>query len=333
MTRRGFLGAASAVAMQPQRRSGLGLSPDCFVIARPPRNALDYLEKARLAGAAGVQSSLASFDPAYLKQVHDYLERHGMYLEIATRLPADDSPEFESILKAAKECGAECIRTVCLSGRRYENFNTLDEWNAFAADSKQKLTRAVRIAERVQFPIGLENHKDWIIEEMVPLLKSYSSAYLGACIDFGNNLALLDLPEELVEALAPFVINTHIKDMAVQEYADGFLMSEVALGSGIVDLPRCVAAVRKVMPKARFSLDMLTRDPLKIPCLTSKYWVTFPGAKVQRLARAINYVRQHASPQPLTIVSTMDRDAQLKAELENVTRSAAYARDALGIYA
>ncbi|HNY38785.1 MAG TPA: TIM barrel protein [Bryobacteraceae bacterium] len=332
MTRRDFAGAVAATAMQPARRSGLGLSPDCFVIARPPRNALDYLDKARSAGAAGVQSTLSSFDPAYLRQVRDYLERHGMYLEIATRLPGEDVSEFEATLKAAKECGAECIRTVCLSGRRYETFGTLDEWNAFVAESKRKLGRAIQIAERVKFAIGLENHKDWTIEEMVPLLKSYSSAYLGACIDFGNNLALLDSPEELVEALAPFVVNTHIKDIAVREYADGFLMAEVALGTGIVDLARCVSVIRKVKPRARFSLDMLTRDPLEIPCLTDKYWVTFPEAKVQRLTRALNYVRRRGSPHQLAAVSSMDGESQLKAELGNVTHSVAYARDSLGIY-
>ena len=85
-------------------------------------------------------------------------------------------------------------------------------------------------------PVGVENHKDWTVEEMVPLLKSYSSDYLGACIDFGNNMSLLDDPMDVVEGLAPFVINTHIKDMAVEEYADGFLLSEVPLGEGILDL-------------------------------------------------------------------------------------------------
>ncbi len=333
MTRRDFLGATAAVAIQPQRRSGLGLSPDCFVIARPPRTAIEYLEKAYSAGAAGVQSTLASQDAAYIRKVRAFLEERRMYLEIATRLPGDDTTEFEAVVRSAKEAGAESLRSVCLSGRRYETFNTLDEWNAFAADAKLRLARAVKIVEKHRFPLGLENHKDWTIDEMVPLLKSYSSEYLGTCIDFGNNMSLLDPAEDLVEALAPFVVNTHIKDMAVEEYEDGFLLAEVALGRGIVDLKRCVEAVRKVKPKVRFSLDMLTRDPLKIPCLTDKYWATFPNRNGRHLARALASVRRHKPAQPLARVSAMDRETQLKAELENVTVSVAYARDQLGIYA
>jgi sugar phosphate isomerase/epimerase len=333
MTRRDFLGTTAGAAVQPQRRSGLGLSPDCFVIARPPRTAIEYLEKAHSAGAAGVQSTLAAHDTAYTKKVRAFLEERGMYLEIATRLPGEDTTEFEAVVRSAKEAGAECLRSVCLTGRRYETFNTLDEWNAFAADAKLRLARAVKIVEKHRFPLGLENHKDWTIEEMVPLLKGYSSEYLGACIDFGNNMSLLDPAEDLVEALAPFVVNTHIKDMAVEEYEDGFLLAEVALGRGIVDLKRCVEAVRKVKPKVRFSLDMLTRDPLKIPCLTDKYWATFPHRNGRHLARALAAVRWHKPAQPLERVSAMDRDTQLKAELENVTVSVAYARDHLGIYA
>jgi sugar phosphate isomerase/epimerase len=333
VTRREFIGSAGAAVMQGGQRSGLGLSPDCFVIARPPRTALEYLEKAASAGAAGVQSTLASQDEEYLKKVRQTLEQKGMYLEIVTRLPGEDTSEFEALVRAAKEAGAECLRSVCLSGRRYETFNTLEEWKAFVEDSKQKLARAVKIVEKHRFPLGLENHKDWTIEEMVPLLKGYSSEYLGACIDFGNNMALLDGAEELVEALAPFVVNTHIKDMAVEEYDDGFLLAEVALGRGMVDLKRCVEAVRRVKPKVRFSLDMLTRDPLKIPCLTEKYWVTFTERNGRHLARALAGVRKKKSAAPLARVTGMGREEQLRVELENVTASVAYARNQLGIWA
>jgi sugar phosphate isomerase/epimerase len=314
-------------------RSGLGLSPDCFVIARPPRTPLEYLEKGHSAGAGGVQAMITNFEPDYLKKTRERAAQLGMYLEIVTALPEPDTTRFENVVRAAKEAGAYCMRSVCLSGRRYETFNSLEQWNAFVAESKAKLARAVPILEKHKMPLGLENHKDWTIEEMVPLLKSYSSEYLGTCIDFGNNMALLDDPVELVEALAPFVVNTHIKDMAVEEYEDGFLLAEVALGKGLVDLKRCVAALNKARPGVKYSLDMLTRDPLKIPCLTDKYWITWTQRNPRYLARMLSYVRKNKPAQPLTRVSTMDREAQLKLELENVTQSVAYARDQLGIRA
>ena len=333
MTRRGFLAAASLAAAASPERSTLGFTPDSFAVLRPPRTALEFLDLAHSVGAGGVQATLASFDPEYLKKVRQKAEDLNMYLEVLVALPGPDTSEFDKTLGAAREAGALCIRSVCLIGRRYETFPTLEAWNTFVAESKAKLARAVPIAERHRMPVGIENHKDWTVEEMVPLLKSYSSQYLGACIDFGNNLSLLDDPMELVEGLAPFVINTHIKDMAVEESADGFLMSEVPLGDGILDLKRMVEVVRKHKPDVRFSLDMLTRDPLKIPCLTQKYWVSFPDRNGKYMARTLAMVRANKPTQPLQRLTGLPRDQQLAIETEYLKHSLWYAREQLGLRA
>ena len=332
MTRRDFIATTTAsAAIQAPARCKMGFAPDCFVILRPPRTALEYLEKAHSVGAGGVQASLASLEPDYLKKVRQKTEELGMYFEVSTSMPGPDTTQFEKTVQAAKEAGAESIRTVCLSGRRYETFNTLEQWKAFVADSMQKIERVLPIANKYKMPIGIENHKDWTVDDYVAILKKYSSEYLGVCIDFGNNVSLLDDPMDVVERLSPYVINTHIKDMGVEEYEDGFLLSEVALGKGFLDLKRMVAIILKARPSAKFSLDMLTRDPLKITCLTEKYWLTFPERNGKYLARSLAMVKKHKWPKPLPRVTGLDREAQLRMEMDNLTESVAYARDQLGL--
>src|SRR5207249_4830836 len=132
-------------------------------------------------------------------------------------------------------------------------------------------------------------------------------------------------PYEVVEAYAPWAFTTHLKDMAVAEYADGFQLAEVPLGDGFLDLKRIVATLRRARPEVRFNLEMITRDPLKVPCLTPRYWATFADVPGRDLARALTLVRRHAPPRPLPQVRTLTRDAQLAAEEENVRRSFAYA--------
>jgi hypothetical protein len=234
-------------------------------------------------------------------------------------------------VRAAKEAGACCLRSVCLGGRRYETFSTLEEWNAFAAQSRARLARAVKIVEKHRFPLGLENHKDWTVEEMLPLLRSYGSEYLGACIDFGNNISLCDDPVALVEALAPYAVNSHIKDMAVEEYPDGFLLSEVPLGQGMLPLPSMLATIQKARPGAKFSLDMLTRNPLRIPCLTEKYWATFPARGGVHLARALRAVRANRPSRPLPSIDALGQEERVRLEQANVRESVEYARDKLAL--
>jgi sugar phosphate isomerase/epimerase len=166
---------------------------------------------------------------------------------------------------------------------------------------------------------------------MVPLWKSYSSEYLGACIDWGNNMALCDDPLAVAEALAPFAVNSHIKDMAVEECAEGFLLAEVPLGQGMLPLKPMLAAIQKARPKAKYSLDMLTRNPLLVPCLTEKYWASFAERNGVYLARALRMVRANKPHRPLVRVDGMDQEARVRLEQANVRQSLDYARDELGL--
>jgi sugar phosphate isomerase/epimerase len=282
-------------------------------------------------GAGGCQGVLASLEPAYLKSLHERKEKLGMYLEITLPLPKDDTTEFERTIKAAKEAGARCLRSVCLSGRRYETFNSLAEWQAFVKESHAKLARIMPILDRNKIPLGLENHKDWTVEQMVPLLKQYSTEYFGVCIDWGNNMSLCDDPWEVVERLAPFSINSHIKDMAVEEYADGFYLAEVPLGQGMLPLKRMLDTILSKRPDTKISLDMLTRNPLLIPCLTDKYWVTFPDRSGSYMARMLRTVRQNKPKKPLVWVDKLTQEEKLAFEQENIRQSVQFARDGLGM--
>jgi len=296
------------------------------------KSALQMLEWCHALGAGGVQVGLDSLAESDTARLRERAEALNMYLEVITDLPkVNDTGEFEQVVGAAKRAGAVAIRTACLSGRRYETFSTLEEWNRFVEEARVRIRLAAPIVEKHKIPLGIENHKDWTADDFAKLLKDCSSEHVGACLDFGNNISLLDDAQELVDAIAPYAVTTHVKDMAVEEYDDGFLLSEVPLGEGKLDLARIVETVRKARPRAKFSLEMITRDPLKIPCLTEKYWVAFPERNGKFLAQTLAWVHAHRSAQPLPRVTVLETPARLKLEEENVKKCLAFARDKLGL--
>jgi sugar phosphate isomerase/epimerase len=332
VNRRAFLAAAAAAVQPPPQRTAMGVSPDSFAVRRPARTALEFLQFAHARGFGGVQAALPpDFTPDYLKTVRDFSEKNNLYWELLAPLPEEDPAPFERLVRAAKEAGAECIRSVCLSGRRYETFRSMEDWREFVRRSRARLARAVPVAEKHRLPLGIENHKDWTALEMPEIFRKYSSQYFGACIDFGNNVSLLDEPMELIEALAPWVVNTHVKDMGVEEYPEGFLLSEVPLGKGIVDLKRAAALLRSKRPGVRFTMDMLVRDPLKIPCLTETYWATFEQPDARRLARILRLVRSNPPREPLPRISGLSRDQAIALEDRILDECRAYAVGALGL--
>jgi sugar phosphate isomerase/epimerase len=310
----------------------MGVVQYSFSASPRSRSACDFLEYCSSLGAGGIQTGLDSLDAGYLDKLRRRTSELGMYLEVIVSLPpGDDSFDFERNVAAAQQAGAQCLRSACLSGRRYENFSTLDQWKDFVTESHKRIAQAVPILEKRRMPLGLENHKDWTADEMVALLERHASEYLGVCLDTGNNISLLDDPLEVVGKLAPYAVTTHFKDMAVEECPEGFLLSEVPLGKGILDLSWMVDSIRKARPRARPNLEMITRDPLKVPCLTDKYWVTFPERKDAYLARTLALVRAHPPREPLPHTSGLEESARRQQEEDNVKQCLAYAGKKLGL--
>ena len=319
------------------RRTTMGLTPDSFQsirFATPERilSADRLMTLAAEVGAAGAHGGMTEITFEWARRTRRMKEELDMYLEIQTFLPRGDPAEFEHAVTVAKEAGATSLRVVCLLGRRYELMKTLDDWKDAVAGFHRQIAAAVPIVERHRMPLGIENHKDWRVDQQVALLRHYSSEYIGVCLDTGNNLAVLDDPMETVEQLAPYTFNVHFKDMAMEECADGFLLSEVPLGEGMLDIRGMVDTIRRAQPDVRFSLEMITRDPLLVPCLTDRYWASYDDENGGRdLARMLTRIRSRRNPAPLPRIAGLDPAARLALEHELVDRSIRYASDHLGL--
>jgi len=320
----------------------LGVCIDSYGIARgaagkqaggPFRSAAGFLEFCHERGAGGIQMRIDPALPGGPAKLRSRAEQYGMFVEGQGSMPVKESdlPRFESEVRAVKEAGAEVLRTAMLGGRRYETLDSVEAFEQFTHRAWQSLALAEPVLKKHGVRLAIENHKDYRAPELVDLVKRISSQWVGICVDTGNSIALLEEPMAVVEALAPWAVSVHLKDMAVKEYEEGFLLSEVVLGDGFLDLKAMVATLRKVAPKVRFSLEMITRDPLKIPCLTGKYWATMGSVPGRDLARTLATVRAKASKEPLPRVGGLSLEQRLKTEDDNVRKCLAYAQSRLGL--
>lgn len=299
----------------------------------PFSDPLHFLEYCGKIGAGGVQVPLGSRDPEYLQRLRARAEALGMFLEGSIRLPKDqaDAERFTAEVKTAKDAGASVLRSAILSGRRYETFATAAEFRKFSEQAYKSMGLAEPIVAKHEIKLAIENHKDFRAEELIDLLKRLGSKQVGVCVDTGNSIALLEDPMEVVESYAPWAFTTHLKDMGVAEYEEGFLLSEVPFGTGFLDLKGMIEVLRKVRPEIRLNVEMITRDPLKVPCLTKKYWMTFDSLPGRHLADALTMVRKHASKQPLPRVSHLSQEKKLEAEDQNVRSCLTHGRERLGV--
>lgn len=338
MTRRDFLATSIAPAIaageDPPPAANLGLLLYSYGIrakAEKDRGFADpvrFVAFAHSRGANAVQVSLGTRTGDAAAAVRRVADKLGMAVEGIVNPPAEnrtDQERFAAELAAARACGAEVVRTVLLGGRRYEVFDQPADYPAFVTRAGAMLRRAEPAARAAKVVLAVENHKDFRADEQVDLLQAVGSEWVGVCVDTGNNLALLDDPLETVKRLAPLARTVHLKDIGLEEAADGFRMAEVPLGRGCLDLPAMVKVLRQASPRVRFQLEMITRDPLSIPCLTEKYWATLGRVPGRDLARTLTRVKAVAGPKPLPRITKLTPDDQLAAEDAHVRESFAFA--------
>jgi len=325
---------AFSTAITP-RRTTMGLTSDSFQSIRfaSPHRLLEVdrlMQLAAMVGAAGAHGGMTQIDLEWARRTREMKEKLDMYVEVQTFLPRPDVDVFEHAVKVAKEAGATSLRAVCLLGRRYEMFSSLEDWKTAVQGFHKQIAAALPVVEKHRMPLAIENHKDWRADEQVALLKHYDNEFLGVSLDTGNNVSILDDPMATVEALAPYTFNVHLKDIALEETETGFVMSEVALGDGMLDLPRMVHVLQRARPDVRFSLEMITRDPLEVPCLTDKYWSTFEFNGVD-LARTLSRIRANKPRSPLPRITGLSNDERFALERSLVDRSIDYASSVLGL--
>lgn len=334
--------AGRAAAAEPPEKCGLGVCIYCLGFRNrfereqgrtdffDPVNFLDHCHKL---GAGGIQAPLGIRDAEYTAELRRRAEQCGMFIEGIAGLPHQPGAveQFDAQLRTARAAGARAVRVVMMPGRRYERFGSAAEFREFAERGRKALELAEPVAAKHKLPLAVENHKDHRVPERLEVFHRLSSEYVGACVDTGNSFALCEDPMEVVAAYAPWAFSVHLKDQGVREYDEGFLFADVPLGLGFLDLPKMVEVLRKAKPDIRFTLEMITRDPLRVPCLTEKYWATMADVPARELARTLRTVRVSAAAEPLPRVSDLVPERQVALEESNVRECLAYSREHLGL--
>jgi sugar phosphate isomerase/epimerase len=324
----------------PKAYMRMGGTPTAFVLrsmaSREKSVPFDMLEHCQGLGLAGVQMNPPSADPDGIRRFRQRLERYNMHLACDPRLPKEQSEvaAFETQIKTFKEAGAAVLHAA-MTGRRYEDFDRLEPFKQMFEQCQKQVELAEPVLRKYRIKLGIENHKGWRSAEQVAWLKRLGSEWVGVCFDFGNNISLCEDPMDAAKTLIPYSCFAHIKDMALEEYEDGFLLSEVPMGEGILDLKEMVRMLRAVDPRMIIDLEMITRDPLKIPVFTAKYWATFDDSyspiSGRDVAKVLSLVKKNPPKTPLPRVTGLNREEQVKLEDSYNLKCIAYARQNLNL--
>ncbi len=347
MTRRELL---SIVASAPACLSGgnmyaqkgralkLGGTPSAFTLRAQGggrTTPFDILEHCRKIGLGGVQTSLPAIEIDLAAKLGKRVRTLGLELVLdSPPLPLEEGQlyRFDFALGACRAAGAGCLH-VALAGRRYDQFESVATFQRSFERLKSNVSLAVPMLEKNRIRLAIENHGDWRATELADWLDRLGCEYVGVCFDFGDSVALCEDPMHTLRTLAPYIFMCHLKDVAVDTYEEGFRVSEVPLGEGMLDLKEMVRVLRAKDPNMPLYLDVTTGDPIKIPVSTDKYRGVFSSSYSplpdRDVANILDIVRKNPPKKPLLQISRLDPAAAMKLEDEGNRKSIDWARQNL----
>lgn len=319
------VGTASIASAAPRRLKYVGLAPAGISsrsrAIQQATGQFDIVEYCNQKGLGAADMSSRSYNtPEALAKLRDQLNKYDMRITMVVQTPRsdDDLPQYDAMIKALSEMDGRVSCTIDkFSGRRYEQFKTAAEYHPFFKMCKEAVQRAEPVLRKYKMRLAIENHKGWRSAELVDWIKAAGSEFIGVSHDMCNNVSLVESPEQTLEMLAPYTFVVSFKDIAVDFYDEGLLLSEVPLGTGHHDLPAAVAMFQKVDPEMLFQLEMITRDPLIVPIFTDQYWNIWDDQSPvpsRDFARLIKWMRDHPPKQPLPKVSGLTPEQETELE-------------------
>jgi 3-oxoisoapionate decarboxylase len=176
---------------------------------------------------------VAELDRDELRRLRARADAAGVRLELGTRGVAPD--HLATWLDLARALDAVTVRSM---------INTPTH-RPSPAEARGLLEQALPAYEAAGVRVALETYEQVPSAVLVDLVAAVGSPSLGICSDPANCVAALELPQDVVDRVAPHVVNMHVKDFRFsrQEGWVGFSLIGAPLGEGLLDYDAMVARI------------------------------------------------------------------------------------------
>ena len=205
--------------------------------ARPMRLA-DLLERAAALKVSVVQIAdnlpVHKLGPEELRDIRDQAVSLGIKIEIGTRGVEPD--HLLLYLNLALKLDALLVRTLTHTLESQPSLEQAEQW----------IREVLPEFEANGVTLGLENYEKHSSFALASTVRRFDSKHIGICLDTVNSLGVLELPQDVVETLAPLTVNLHVKDFLIERvpYKMGYIVSGAPAGLGQLDIPWLLSQMR-----------------------------------------------------------------------------------------
>jgi 3-oxoisoapionate decarboxylase len=248
-----------------------------------PAHPLDAGGLIRLAASHGLRLvqiadnlPLQSYTAEELAQVHTVAQDEGVELELGTRGIRPD--HIRRYLEVCRLFKCSILRVVVDTATEQPSEPEI-------VDTISLLAPEIGAAG---VTLAIENHDRFEAAVFARMIDHIGSDHVGICLDTVNSFGALEGPAVVIDTLAPYVVNLHLKDFIVRRHPSmmGFEITGAPAGQGRLDIPALLTAMRARARNPNAILEHWPTPEANIDETTAKEraWV---GASIEYLRTLI----------------------------------------------
>ena len=222
-----------------------------------PMNAIGFMKAAYRLSYEGVQLCenlcYSELPDGELRAIAQEAKRLGLFVELG--LSGLKGENLERHLEIASITESPMIRVVVGENE--------------ASEAVRTIRAALPQLRKKNIILGLENHFDLSMDELVHVVEEIDDAHVGLIFDTTNGLGFLEKPEDSIAKAQPYLVSLHIKDYIIRKVEAGYFITGTVLGEGALDVPAILQAALAAPGLRSLTLEMTIKrnegkDPREI---------------------------------------------------------------------
>lgn len=281
-----------------------------------------------------------SLETSHLKKLKDLADRNELKLYCGAGGIAKNGKQFKDTWGTAEELLVLGIKVAQTLGSPVVNVRIGSIDDRFLDGGIQpRIDEAVRVlkasasrAKDAGIKFGFENHAaDLRSEELVALVEEVGTGVCGVMLDPGNGLWAMEDPMKHLETLAPYTVCNSLRDYTVWPGDDGAMFQWMAVGEGMMDVPKYVSTLADANPGMPIFVESISNSARPIPFLTEAHWKAYPDLKGSQITDFLALVRKGKSAKIDSPAEGQDpKDFDQDHQRGEFLRSIAYLREHCG---
>ncbi|BBH69076.1 sugar phosphate isomerase [Actinoplanes sp. OR16] len=291
-----------------------------------------------------------TLDQGYLAELAAHADQRGLYVEMGigkvnpfmtAELPRvralGDGDYLAGMTRMIETCarhGWTTLWTACGGIKGYpgiyatDRFRTDVDWSEQLRVTEAFLRRLAPVLRANGCRLGIETHEEITTFEVIRLVEAAGPDVLGICLDPGNLPANGESPSAGIERVAPYVISTQLRDVALFQENPDLVRFLAPCGDGVIDWAWALDLLLTANPQLNLTIEGIggIRGELHAQ-VTDPVWLAgHPDLSAGELTELGSLVGK-ASEDLTTLRTTSDRWRPLHDRF--VSRSATHLRSVL----